>query len=80
MYSISPFDSLVGTPIGITSSAIRLKICVIMAGIKTFKSINKKCKNKHDKIRSLAKSKLNSTEVLTSSALIDSKIAMMNSF
>ena len=51
-----------------------------MAGIKTFKSINKKCKNKHDKIRSLAKSKLNSTEVLTSSALIDSKIAMMNSF
>ena len=46
-----------------------------MAGIKKFKSINKKCKKKHDKIRSLTKCKLNSTEVLTSSALTDSKIS-----
>ena len=32
--SISAFDSLIGIPIGITSSAIVLKICAIAAGIK----------------------------------------------
>ena len=31
---ISAFASLVGIPIGITSSAIGLKICEIIAGIK----------------------------------------------
>ena len=35
--SISAFPSLVGIPTGITSSAIRLKICVITAGIKKYK-------------------------------------------
>ena len=35
--SISAFPSLVGIPIGITSSAIRLKICVITAGMKKYK-------------------------------------------
>ena len=33
--SISAFASLVGIPIGIMSSAIRLKICTITAGIKS---------------------------------------------
>ena len=33
--SISDFASLVGISIGITSSAIGLKICVITAGIKS---------------------------------------------
>ena len=32
--SISAFASLTGIPIGITSSAIGLKICAITAGIK----------------------------------------------
>ena len=32
--SISAFDSLIGIPIRITSSAIVLKICAIAAGIK----------------------------------------------
>ena len=40
--SISAFASLVGILIGITSSAIGLKICVITTGIKEYKSINKK--------------------------------------
>ena len=35
--SISDFASLVGIPIGITSSAIGSKICVITAGIKKYK-------------------------------------------
>ena len=68
------FDSLVGIPIGITSSAIGLKICAITAGIKKYKSIIKKKKKKHDKIVLLAKSKLNSIEVLIFKALIDSNI------
>ena len=72
---ISTFASLVGFPIRITSSAIGLKICVITAGIKKYKSIIKKKKKKHDKIVLLAKSKLNSIEVLISKALIDSNIS-----
>ena len=73
--SISAFASLVNIPIGSTSSAIRLKICVITAGIKKYKPIIKKKNKKHDKTVLLAKSKLNSMEVLISKALIDSNIS-----
>ena len=69
--SISTFTSLVGIPIGIASSTIGLKICEITAGIKKYKSIIKKKKKKHDKIVLLAKSKLNSIEVIIFKALID---------
>ena len=72
--SISAFSSLVGIPVGITSSATGLKICAITAGIKTYKSIIKETKKKHDKIVLLAKSKLTSIEVLVSKTLIDSVI------
>ena len=41
---IFAFSSLVGIPIGIKSSAVGLKICVITAGIKNYKSIVKKNK------------------------------------
>ena len=47
--SISSFSSLIRIPIGITSSAIGLKICAITARIERYKSIIKK-KKKHDKI------------------------------
>ena len=58
---------------GITSSAIGLKICAIAAGIKKYKSIiNKK---KHNIIVLLEKSKLNRIETLLSKALIDSNIS-----
>ena len=50
LVSISVFASLIGIPIGVTSSAIGLKICGIAAGIKKYKSIIKKNKKKHDKI------------------------------
>ena len=46
--SVSAFASLFGIPIGITSSAIALKICAISAGTKEYKSIIKKKKKKHD--------------------------------
>ena len=73
--SISGFAPLAGIPIGIMSSTIGLKICVITAGIIRYKSIINKKKKKHDKIVLLAKYKLNSIEVLTSEALIDSVIS-----
>ena len=72
---IFPFATLVGIPIGITSSETGLKICVITAGIKKYKSIIKKKKKKHDKIFLLAKSKVNRIEVLIYKALIDSDIS-----
>ena len=64
--SISVSASLVGVPIAITSPTIGPKICVIAAGIKKYKSKIKKKKKTHDKILSLAKSKLNSAEFLIS--------------
>ena len=73
--SISVFASLGVIPIGITNSAIGLKICVITTGIKKDKSIITKKRTKHDKIVLLAKSKLNSIEVLISKALINSNIS-----
>ena len=42
--SIPAFASFLGVPIGITSSAIGLKICAITARIKKYKSIFKKKK------------------------------------
>ena len=73
--SISVFASLADIPIGITSSAVGLKICVITAGIKKNKSIMKKKKKKHDKVVLLAKYKLNSIEVFVSKTLINSNIS-----
>ena len=73
--SISAFASLVGFPIGITSSAIELKMCTITARIEKYKSIIKKKKKKHDKIVLLAKSELNSIEVFISKTFIDSVIS-----
>ena len=73
--SISDFASLIGIPIKLRSSAIGLKICAIAAGIKTFKSIIKKKKRKHDEIVFLAKFKSNEIDVLISKALIDSNIS-----
>ena len=40
--SISAFASLVDIPIGISSSVVGLKMCVITAAIKKYKSIIKK--------------------------------------
>ena len=70
--SISAFASLLGLPIGITSSAIELKTCAITAGIKRYKSTIKKNKKKHDKIVLLANSKFYIIEGLISTVLIDS--------
>ena len=47
--SISAFASLVNIPVGITSSAVGLNLCVITTEIKKWKLIVKEKKKKHDK-------------------------------
>ena len=54
--------SISGIPIGVTSSAIGLKIWVITVAIKKYKSMINKKKSKYDKIVLLAKTKLNDKE------------------
>ena len=70
--SMSAFASLIGIPIKITSSAIGICAIGISAGIAKYESIIKK--KKHDQIVLLAKSNLNSIEVLIPKAVIDSNI------
>ena len=72
---IYAFASLVSISIGITTSSIGLKICVITREIKKYKTMNKKNKKKHEKVVLLAKYKLNRIEILTSKVLIHSDIA-----
>ena len=62
--SISDFASLIRILLGITSSIIWLKICIITAAIKNCKSIIKKKRKNHDEIALLAKFKLHSIEIL----------------
>ena len=68
--SISAFASLDAILVGITSSAVGIKVLAVTAGIKKYKSAIKK-KKKHDKIMLLGKDKLNTIELLISKALID---------
>ena len=75
MFQFLHFLHLVCVPVGITSSAVGIKICVITTLIKKYKSIIKKKKKKHNKIVLLGKDKLNNTEFLISKALIDSYIS-----
>ena len=72
--SIPAFASLPSVPFVITSSTLGIKICAITVGIKKYKSITKK-KKTHDKRVLLGKVKLNTINVLTSKALIDSYIS-----
>ena len=71
----SAFASLVGVPVGFTSSAVGMKICAITTRIKKYESIIKKKKKKHDKILLLVKAKFGNIEVLLSKALINSNIS-----
>ena len=69
--STSTFASLVAILVGITSSSVEIKICAVSAGIKKYKSIIRKKKKKHNKIKLLGKDNLNTIESLFVKALID---------
>ena len=73
--SISAFPWLVCVSVGITSSAMGIKICAINEGLEEYKSIIKKKNKKHDKIVLVVKNKLNTIQALVSKALIDSYIS-----
>ena len=53
----------------------KIETCVITAAVKTYTSIIKKIKKKHDEIVLLTKLKLSSIKVLISNVLIDSNIS-----
>ena len=62
-------------PIGISSFAVAIKVCLITARIKKYKSQIKKNKKEHDEMVLLAQTKLGTIEVLISKALIHSNIS-----
>ena len=73
--SIASCAAVVGMSVGIAGSSLTL-IFTIGTGLnKSLLQLTKKRKKKHNKIITLAKSKLNTIETLLSSALNDSKIS-----
>ena len=70
--SISAFASLTAGPVGIASSAVRLKLCAITAGIKKHKLIIKKKEKKTWQI--CVVKTLNTIEVFISKVLINSYV------
>ena len=73
--SIISFISIVGVPVGIASASFRLIFSIAKGIIKILLKITRNKKKKHDNILMLAKSKLNSTEILVSKALNDMDIS-----
>ena len=76
--SISAFASLVCVLVGISSSAVGLKICAITPRIKMYKSVIRKKKKKRDRILVLGKDKLNTIEVLIDSYISHDQFVSVN--
>ena len=73
--SVASHGTVVGIPVGIGGASLTL-IFTISTGVnKSLLKVTKKRKKKHNKIIALAKSKLNTIDLLLSSALNDSKIS-----
>ena len=70
--SVSAFTSLVCVPIGTASSAVGIKICAMITGIKIYKSIIKK--KKKSRMTQYYQGKLNIIEISISKSLINSHI------
>ena len=73
--SIISFTSIAGAPVGIASASLTLVFSLTTGIVKKLLNITRNKKKKHDKIFMLAKSKLNSIEILISQALIDMDIS-----
>ena len=73
--SIISFISIVGVPVGIASASFTLIFSIAKGIIKILLKTTRNRKKKHDNILMLAKSKLNSTEILVSKALNDMDIS-----
>ena len=73
--SIISFTSIVGAPVGIANASLTLIFLLTTKIIKKLLSITRNKKENHDKILMLAKSKLNSIEILVSQALTDMEMS-----
>ena len=73
--SIISFTSVVGAPIEIASAGLNLFFSLTTGIVKKLQNITRIKKTKHDKVLTLAKSKLSSIETLISQALIDMDIS-----
>ena len=74
-FSIASHATVVGIAVGIAGSSLALIFTIGTCINKSLLQLTKKIKKKHNKIITLAKSKLNTIETLLSSALNDSKIS-----
>ena len=72
--SIASYAAVVGIPVGIAGASLTLIFTVTTGVVKTLLNITRKKKKKHNKIITLARSKLNVIENLISQALIDFEI------
>ena len=73
--SIISFTSTIGAPAGIASASLTLIFSLATGITKKLLNITRWKKKKHDKILTLAKTKLNSIDTLISQALIDMDIS-----
>ena len=73
--SIISFTSVIGVPLGIASASYSLAFSLTTGIVKKLSKITRNKKKKQNKILTLAKRKLSSTETLISQALIDSVIS-----
>ena len=71
--SIASYATVVGLPVGIAGSSLTLIFTISTSINKLLLKVAKKRKKKHNKIIALAKSKLNTIDMLLSIALNDSK-------
>ena len=73
--SIISFTSIIGAPVGIASASFTLIFSLTTGIVKKLLNITRNKMKKHDKILTLAKSKLNIIETLISQTLIDIDIS-----
>ena len=73
--SLASHATIIGIPLGIAGSSLTLTFTISTGVNKSLLRITKKRKKKHNKIIALAKNKLNTIDMLLSSALNDSKIS-----
>ena len=73
-FSIASYATVVGIPAGIAGASVTLIFTITTGVVKTLLNITRKKKKKHNKIITLARSKLNIIENLISQALIDFEI------
>ena len=76
--SIASFATVIGTPVRIASASLSLEFSLSTNLVKILLTATRNKKNKHNKIFTLARSKLNSIESKISEALMNNQISHEN--